>query len=52
MKYWLQVQAPAGNWSDSVGSNSLDSLKAHAIWQREQGETVRIVERTDIEVPE
>jgi len=50
MKYWLQCKAPAGNWSDSIGSDEIQSLKDHAAYLRAQGETVRIVERKDVEV--
>lgn len=47
MKYWLQTQAPAGNWADSVGSEKLDVLRKHGAYMEKQGATVRIVSRTD-----
>lgn len=46
--YWLQTQAPAGNWVDNMGSASRNSVITHGKWlQKEHGETVRVVDRTD-----
>ena len=47
MKYWVQVQAPAGNWYDSLGSNDLNAVRKHAAHLRERGHTVRIIRRKD-----
>ena len=45
-RYWLQIQAPAGNWVDSLGA-TLDACKSHGLYLQQQGELVRVVERTD-----
>lgn len=51
MKYYLQTQAPAGNWVDNLGSDDIESLKGHASWLHEvKGQQVRIVERNDVVV--
>lgn len=47
MRYWLQVQSAAGNWVDSLGTDSLDSAVEHGKFLRERGETVRVVFRVD-----
>jgi hypothetical protein len=47
MKYYLQTQAPAGNWSDNMGSDDLERLVRHARFLTGHGHTCRIVERVD-----
>lgn len=50
-KYWMQVQAPAGNWVDNMGSDNIKLLIEQAVWHEEQHhENVRVVERTDTPV--
>lgn len=48
MKYWLQTQAPAGNWVDSIGSDDQEVCQRHGAYLAKHGETVRVVERQDI----
>lgn len=48
--YFLQKQAPAGNWVDSLGSSDLDGLRSHAKYLLANGDKVRIVERHDVVV--
>lgn len=47
MKYWVQTQAPAGNWVDSIGTNDLKAAKAHARYLHSIGETARVISRED-----
>ena len=46
--YWLQTQAPAGNWVDSIGSSDLETLLDHSDHLQDSGEECRIIERTDV----
>lgn len=51
MRYWLQTRAPAGNWSDNLGSMSKQSCIDHGRYLAEQhDEEVRVVERVDTPV--
>ena len=45
-RYWLQTQAPAGNWVDSVGT-TLEACISHGRYLQQRGEIVRVVKRTD-----
>ena len=50
-RFWLQVQAPAGNWADRLGSDKLSYVVEHGDYLRNQhGERTRVVERFDIPV--
>jgi hypothetical protein len=48
--YYLQTQAPAGNWVDYLGSSDLNGLRLHAAHSFARGDKVRIVERHDVVV--
>lgn len=50
MKYWLQTQAPAGNWVDSLGTDDLESALSHSDYLQDRGEKTRIVTRVDTPV--
>jgi hypothetical protein len=54
MRYWVQTQAPAGNWVDNMGTDNLfggaGALSMAAYLQTTKGCTVRIVERVDTQV--
>ena len=52
MKYWIQTQAPAGNWCDTLGTDDLMSARNFADYQRSLGRTVRVAERADVVVPD
>lgn len=46
--YWLQTQAPAGNWTDNLGTEVLENAVSHGKWLMEnEKETVRVVTRLD-----
>jgi len=47
MKYWLQTQAPAGNWVDSLGTDDLESALSHSDYLQDSGKKTRIVTRVD-----
>jgi hypothetical protein len=47
MRYWLQTRAPAGNWVDSLGSDSYSDCVGHGEFLRARGEAVRVVVRID-----
>jgi hypothetical protein len=48
VKFWLQTKAPAGNWTDVLGSNDLANCVSHARYlSDEHNEETRIVERVD-----
>lgn len=49
-RYWLQTQAPAGNWVDNTGSSNVSYCESHGRFLLERGETVRVIERTDREI--
>jgi hypothetical protein len=46
-KFWLQTQAPAGNWTDNLGSDDQQACVSHGEYLAKQGDAVRVVERTD-----
>lgn len=47
-KYWLQTQAPAGNWSDLLGVDTLEQAALRGRWLAENhGDNWRVVIRTD-----
>lgn len=52
MKFWLQTQAPAGNWVDSLGTTGKDAAIEHGKWllQKTDAIAVRVIERTDVEI--
>ena len=44
MQYWLQTQAPAGNWVDNLGVNNLEDAKQHGQFLADKyGQQIRIV---------
>lgn len=45
---WVQQQAPAGNFYDSLGTDSMKDAKAQAIYIRSKGGVARIVRRIDV----
>jgi hypothetical protein len=49
-KFWIQMQAPAGNWVDTTGSNDKDWLAAHVKYLRERDKEnqYRVIERQDV----
>lgn len=48
-KYWMQTQAPAGNWTDSIGSSDKESCMQHGKYRAAvYGDAVRVVERVDV----
>lgn len=47
MKYWVQVKAPAGNWVDHLGTESLASALQMAVYKSKNGEASRVVIRKD-----
>lgn len=48
MKYWIQVQAPAGNWVDVLGTDDLNAAAKYAMWQQNHGPVkARVIERKD-----
>lgn len=53
MKYWLQTQAPAGNWTDYLGSHDEQTCVQHGeylINDTDYVGSVRVVKRTDTEI--
>jgi len=49
MRYWMQVQAPGGNWVDSLGANDIESCLAHGDYlTQEHGKVTRVIERMDV----
>jgi hypothetical protein len=46
-KYWTQVQAPAGNWVDSMGCDVMQRCVAHGEHCAKDGVKARVVERVD-----
>jgi hypothetical protein len=48
MKYWAQIQAPAGNWVDVLGTDDLETAFDFADWHREKGDQARVVKRIDL----
>ncbi len=51
MRYWVQMQAPAGNWVDSLGTDDKAGAIAHAKWLNNQGQrAARVIERADVVV--
>lgn len=46
MKYFLQTQAPAGNWVDSLGTTQ-EGCEQHGRYLQEHGHAVRVVKRSD-----
>lgn len=46
-KYWLQTQAPAGNWCDSLGTNNRKDAERHGRFLKHHGEKCRVIERID-----
>ena len=53
MKYYVQKQAPAGNWVDSIGTNSLEDAKKYVKGIACFTDTaVRLIERADIVIEE
>jgi hypothetical protein len=51
MKFWTQVKAPAGNWTDSLGSDYIGSCISQAKWQKKNyGTETRVIERADVQV--
>jgi len=53
-KFWMQKQAPAGNWTDSIGWEDLavDDMQRRLAYYRKFGDKVRVVERVDVVVDE
>lgn len=47
MRYWVQTQAPAGNWVDNMGTARRAKAIEMAVYLQSKGETVRVVERVD-----
>lgn len=47
MKYWVQNQAPSGNWVDSLGTDDLNIAVGHRDYNNTKGEISRIVCRED-----
>jgi hypothetical protein len=47
MRYWIQEQAPNGNYFDSVGLEGLAKAKQHARYLAGQGRACRIIQRVD-----
>lgn len=47
MRYWVQTQAPAGNWRDELGTNELERATSFAEYLHGKGHNVRVVERVD-----
>lgn len=45
-RYWLQCQAPAGNWYDSLGTPRLDIATSHMEFLQNSGKICRIVTKT------
>lgn len=41
--FWLQCQAPAGNWYDSLGSQNLDNILSMKSYEEARGNTCRVV---------
>lgn len=52
MKFWVQTQAPAGNWVDSLGCNQLEDADSFAKHLVDTGHKVRLVIRTDVTILE
>lgn len=44
--YWLQRQAPAGSWYDTLSSPLLESVTSHKKFLESKGTTCRIVMKT------
>lgn len=50
-KFWLQQKAPAGNWTDNMGSDELPGLVSHKKYlEQAAGGEYRIVQREDTEI--
>lgn len=53
-EYFLQTQAPAGNWTDCLGSIDKETCVGHGKWRMVQPQyahqKVRVVERVDTPV--
>lgn len=49
-RYWVQTQAPAGNWVDSMGTGKLEDAHSYADYERSHGNKARVVERQNREV--
>ncbi len=50
-KFWLQKKAPAGNWTDNMGSDKLSGLISHKKYlEQTAGDEYRIVQREDTEI--
>lgn len=49
-RYWVQVQAPAGNWIDYLGVDDLEKARSYAEGRKEKQEAARVVERKDVVV--
>lgn len=45
--YWVQTQAPAGNWVDRTGSDDLKNTKQYAEYEAGRGVNSRVIERFD-----
>jgi hypothetical protein len=50
--FWLQCQAPAGNWVDNLGSKDFDLVLNHKRYLTGLGSTCRIVTKTIDVLPE
>lgn len=44
--YWLQYQAPAGNWVDLVGFPTFEDAVSHGQYKQSLGNVCRIVTKT------
>lgn len=44
--YWLQYQAPAGNWVDLVGFPTFEDAVSHGQYEQSLGKVCRIVTKT------
>lgn len=42
---YVQTQAPAGNWSEVLGTTSLKSAQEYAEYERGKGNKARVIER-------
>lgn len=51
MMFWVQEKAPAGNWSDKMGTNHMEKVIDFAQWLTKQFKAeTRVISRTDIQV--
>lgn len=46
-RYWLQTQAPAGNWVDSFGSDLEGCIRHGEYLEANYKEKCRVIERND-----